>query len=89
MILLLDFGTVSKILICFNLIKRFPNGHTRYSRHLQVWIMQRVAPIKVYLTIYESLNPIQDGGAPITSKNVGISPPNHLPFIFDPFATLA
>ena len=50
-----DFCTVSKILICFSLIKRFANNHKRYSSHLQVLILHRVAHIKVYLTIYESL----------------------------------
>ena len=55
MILLFDFCTVLKILICFSLIERFPNDHKRYSSHLQVTILHRVAPIKVYLTIYESL----------------------------------
>ena len=33
----------------------FPNDHKRYSTHLQVSILHRVAPIKVYLTIYEKL----------------------------------
>ena len=50
-----DFCTVSKILICFNLMRRFPNDHKRYSSHLQVSILHRVPPIKVYLTIYKSL----------------------------------
>ena len=50
-----DFCTVSKILICFSLIKRFANNHKKYSSHLQVLILHRVAHIKVYLTIYESL----------------------------------
>ena len=50
-----DFCTVSKILICFNLMRRFPNDHKRYSSHLQVSILHRVARIKVYLTICESL----------------------------------
>ena len=39
----------------FSLIKRFPNNHKRYSSHLKVWILHRVAPIKVYLTIHGSL----------------------------------
>ena len=38
-ILLFDFCTVSKILICFSLIKRFPNDYKRYSSHLQVLIL--------------------------------------------------
>ena len=33
--LLFDFCTVSKILISFSLIKRFPNDYKRYSSHLQ------------------------------------------------------
>ena len=33
----------------------FPNDHKRYSSHVQVSILYRVAPIKVYLTIYKSL----------------------------------
>ena len=49
-ILLFDFCTVSKILICFRMIKRFPTDYKRYSSHLQVLILHRVAPIKVYLT---------------------------------------
>ena len=53
MVLPFDFCTVSIILICF--IKHFPNDHRRYSSHLQVWILYQVAPVKVYLTIYESL----------------------------------
>ena len=36
-------------------IKRFPNDHKRYSSHLQVSILHRVASVKVSLTIYESL----------------------------------
>ena len=55
MILSFDFGIVLKILICFSLIKCFPNDHKRYSSHLPLPILHRVAPIKVYLTIYESL----------------------------------
>ena len=39
----------------FSLIKHFPNNHKRYSSHLQVSILHRVAHIKVYLRIYESL----------------------------------
>ena len=41
------------------LLRRFcenlNNDHTRYSRHLQVMIRQRVVPVKIYLTIYDSL----------------------------------
>ena len=55
MILPFDFCPVSKILICFSPIKRFLNDHERYSSHLQVSILHRVALIKFYLTIYESL----------------------------------
>ena len=54
-ILFFDFCTVSKILTCFSLIKRFPNEHKRYSSHLQVSTLYGVAPIKVYLTIYDTL----------------------------------
>ena len=36
-------------------MKRFPNDRKRYSSYLQVSILHRVAPIKVYLTIQESL----------------------------------
>ena len=55
-ILLFDFCTISKTLICFSLIKYFSNNHKRYSRHLQMSILYWVAPIKVYLTIiYKSL----------------------------------
>ena len=50
-----DFYTVLKMLICFRLIKCFPNDHKRYSSHLQVRILHQVAPKKVYLTIYETL----------------------------------
>ena len=35
-IVLFDFCTVLKILICFSLIKRFPNDRKRYSSRLQV-----------------------------------------------------
>ena len=55
MILSFDFCTISKILICFSLMKHFPNNHKRYSYHLQVLILHRAAPIKVYVTIYENL----------------------------------
>ena len=34
MILLFDFCTASKILICFGLIKRFPDNYKTYSTHL-------------------------------------------------------
>ena len=44
-----------KTLICCSLIKCFPNDHKRYSSHLQLLILHRVAPIKFYLTIYEGL----------------------------------
>ena len=50
-----DLCTVSKILIRFSLVKRFPNNHKRYSSNLEVSILHRVAHIKVSLTIYESL----------------------------------
>ena len=39
---------VSKILICFSLINRFPKDHKRYSSHLPVSILHCVAPTKVY-----------------------------------------
>ena len=48
-ILLFDFCTVSKILICFSLRKCFPSDYKRYSSHLQVSILHRVAPIKAFL----------------------------------------
>ena len=48
-ILLFGLCTVSKILICFTLIKRFPNDDKRYSSHLQKPILHRVAPIKEFL----------------------------------------
>ena len=51
-ILLFDFCTASKILIC--LIKRFSNNHKRYFCHLQVLIWHQVVPVKVYLTVYEN-----------------------------------
>ena len=51
----LDFYTVSEILKCFILIKRFHNDHKRCSSHSQMLILQGVALIKVYLTIYKSL----------------------------------
>ena len=38
-----------KILICFSLIKHFPNDYKRYSSHLQVSMLHRVAPIKVFV----------------------------------------
>ena len=50
-----DFCTVSKILICFSLIKRFPSDYKRYFSGLQLSIVHRVASMKVYLTIYESI----------------------------------
>ena len=53
--LLFEFCTALKVLICFSLIKPFPNNRKRYSSHLQVSILHRVAPVKVYLTIYENL----------------------------------
>ena len=37
------------------MIKRFPNDLKRYSSHLQVSILHRLALTKVYLTIYKSL----------------------------------
>ena len=46
-ILFFDFCTTLKMLICFSLIKRFTNDQKRYSSHLQVSILHRVAPIKV------------------------------------------
>ena len=55
MVLLFDFCTALKILLCFSLIKCFPNNYKRYSSHLPMLILHRVAPINVYLTIYESL----------------------------------
>ena len=51
----LDFYTVSEILKCFILTKRFHNDHKRCSSHSQMLILQGVALIKVYLTIYKSL----------------------------------
>ena len=51
----LIFAPSQKILICFSLIKRFPNSHKRCFSHLQVSILYRVALTKVYLTIYEGL----------------------------------
>ena len=48
-ILLFHFCTVSKILICFNLIEHFPNNWKRYSSHLQASMHHYVAPIKVFL----------------------------------------
>ena len=51
----LDFCTVWKILRYCSLIMRFPNDHKRYSSHLEELILPQVAPIKVYLTIYENL----------------------------------
>ena len=51
----LDFYTVSEILKCFILTKRFHNDHKRFSSHSQMLILQGVALIKVYLTIYKSL----------------------------------
>ena len=50
-----DFCNVSKILIYFSLIKHFPEDSKRHSIQEQVSILHRVGPIKVYLTIYESL----------------------------------
>ena len=32
-----------------SLIMCFPSKHKRYSSHLQVWIIHRVAPLKVFL----------------------------------------
>ena len=51
----LIFAPSQKILICFSLIKRFPNSCERYFSHLQVSMLHRVALTKVYLTIYEGL----------------------------------
>ena len=50
-----DFSTVSEILICFSLIKHFPNYYKRYSSRLHLSIVHRVASMKLYLTIYESI----------------------------------
>ena len=50
-----DFCTVSKILICFGLIKHLTNDHKRYSSHSQVLVLHQATPIKVYLTVYESI----------------------------------
>ena len=47
--LLFNLCNVLKILICFSLIKRFPNDYERYSSHLQVSILHRVPPIKAFL----------------------------------------
>ena len=44
-----DFWTVSKILICFSLIKRFLNDNKRYSMRLEMSILHQVAPIEVFL----------------------------------------
>ena len=44
-----DFCAISKILICFSLIKHFSNSYKSCSSHLQVSILHRVAPIKVFL----------------------------------------
>ena len=49
-LLLFDFCIVSKILICFSMIKCFPNDYKRYSSHLQASILHRVAPVKVFLS---------------------------------------
>ena len=54
-ILPFDFSILSKILICCSLMKRFPNFHKICSSHLKVSILHRVAPVKVYLRIYENL----------------------------------
>ena len=43
-ILLFEFCATLEILICFILIKRFPNDHKRYSSSLQVSILHSVAP---------------------------------------------
>ena len=53
-ILSFDFCTESKILIHCSLIKHFSNKHKIYSSQLQVSILHRVAPIKVYLNIFDS-----------------------------------
>ena len=37
-----------KVFKCF-FIKRFPSNYKRYSRQLQMLILNRVAPIKVFL----------------------------------------
>ena len=45
----LIFAPSHKILICFSLIKRFPNDYKRYSSHLQKSMLHQVAPINVFL----------------------------------------
>ena len=54
MILPFDFCTVLKILICYSLIKHFPNDHKRYSSHLQVSLHQLVS-IKLSLKFTTAL----------------------------------
>ena len=55
--------------------------------------------MRVALRVVERFNPIHDGGkgvqkgpptsfSPVTPTNVGITPPNSLTFIFNPFPTL-
>ena len=39
--------TQKSYIICFSLIKHFPNDYKRYSSHLQVLILHRVTPVKV------------------------------------------
>ena len=44
-----------EILICYSLMKHFPNDHKRYSSHLQVSMLHQVALIKLYLKFMRAL----------------------------------
>ena len=66
------FCTVSIIVICCSPIKRFPNDHKRHCSHLQVSILHRMAPVKVYLIIYVNLksNYLKKGFCAIYKKQI-------------------
>ena len=67
--MLFDFCTVSKTLISFSLIKRFPNDCKRYSSLLQVSKLHRVTPIKVWVRLnYATTH--HDLETPTTSQNM-------------------
>ena len=74
--MLFDFCTVSKTLISFSLIKRFPNDCKRYSSLLQVSKLHRVTPIKVWVRLnYATTH--HDLATPTTSQNMSTTTHHH------------
>ena len=60
-ILQFAFCTITKISLCCSLIKRFPNSHKRYSSHLKLSVLHRVAPTKIYLKFMTALQTLKVG----------------------------